>query len=102
MPILSDTTVLKIFNSFIVTDLAETYRFELKELSKIPQIKQPTFTFAHILLPHYPYIFDAQGNILRKVNPLNQFAYSHWQEKEKYVGHSAFIGRKVVRIRDAP
>jgi hypothetical protein len=96
--ILADTTVLKIFNSFIVSDLAEAYRFALIKLAEISQNKAATFTFAHILLPHYPYIFDAQGKVLEKVNRLNQFASSQWHKKEEYVGQSIFIGNEIALV----
>jgi hypothetical protein len=31
-------------------------------LLKIPEIEGPTFTFAHFILPHDPYVFDRDGN----------------------------------------
>lgn len=34
----------------------------LKEISLDPA---PTFTFAHFTLPHYPYVFDEEGNYVR-------------------------------------
>jgi len=38
------------------------YKFD--ELAKIPEIKEPTFVFAHMLLPHQPYVFDKDGNFV--------------------------------------
>ncbi len=37
--------------------------FGFKKLGEIPEIKEPTFTFAHIVAPHPPYVFDKAGNI---------------------------------------
>jgi hypothetical protein len=33
------------------------------ELKEIPKIKDPTFSFAHVLVPHPPFIFDREGNL---------------------------------------
>ena len=37
---------------------------QLEHLSEVARDPRPTFTFAHVLLPHPPYVFDAAGNVL--------------------------------------
>jgi hypothetical protein len=37
---------------------ADHVRRTLGALAEVPSLKQPTFAFAHILSPHYPYAFD--------------------------------------------
>jgi hypothetical protein len=39
-------------------------QFEFDELAEIPNLEEPTFTFAHILSPHVPYVFDSDGSFL--------------------------------------
>jgi hypothetical protein len=39
-------------------------QFELDELAEIPDMEEPTFTFAHMLVPHVPYVFDSDGSFL--------------------------------------
>ena len=39
-------------------------QFEFEELAEIPDMEEPTFTFAHILSPHVPYVFDSDGSFL--------------------------------------
>jgi hypothetical protein len=39
-------------------------QFEFDELAEIPNMEEPTFTFAHILSPHVPYVFDSDGSFL--------------------------------------
>ncbi|MFA6511990.1 MAG: sulfatase-like hydrolase/transferase [Patescibacteria group bacterium] len=34
---------------------------QLESLRRIPDIDEPTFTFAHILMPHSPYVYDRNG-----------------------------------------
>lgn len=42
----------------------ETQRNVLEILPQIAENKNPTFTFAHILIPHPPLVFDSDGSIL--------------------------------------
>ncbi len=44
---------------------ADHVRRTLGALREVPSLKQPTFAFAHILNPHYPYVFDAACKIHR-------------------------------------
>jgi tetratricopeptide (TPR) repeat protein len=37
--------------------------YGFNQLEEIPKIKEPTFTFAHFLMPHSPQAFDKDGNI---------------------------------------
>ncbi len=36
----------------------------LETLPEIAENKNPTFTFAHLIIPHIPYVFDVDGSIL--------------------------------------
>jgi len=65
-----DELYLTLFNAtWLVTrtvaTLSSSWRFRhsynFQELAKIPSIKEPTFTFAHFLLPHPPFVFDRNG-----------------------------------------
>jgi hypothetical protein len=38
--------------------------FQIDSLEDVSENPDPTFTFAHILLPHPPYVFDAEGNFI--------------------------------------
>jgi hypothetical protein len=72
---LADTTLVSVYtdwkiqaytNKFVDPDHPMSYfvnleQFNLTELSKIARIDGPTFTFAHILIPHYPFVFSPDG-----------------------------------------
>lgn len=61
-----------------------------EELSKIPQMKEPTFTVAHILLPHPPFVFDREGRVVtdkveekdRKAAYVEQLIYTDTRIRE--------------------
>jgi hypothetical protein len=55
-------------------------------LAEIPKLKEPTFVFAHILIPHLPYVFDRDGKFLseeevnrrsRKLNYVDQLIFAN-------------------------
>ncbi|MCL4562231.1 MAG: hypothetical protein M1281_16670 [Chloroflexi bacterium] len=53
-------------NQFSESNHPESYfinkeEFKLTELPKIADIGDPTFTYAHILIPHVPYVFSPEG-----------------------------------------
>ena len=37
--------------------------FQFRQLQRLPSVPGRKFVFAHVLLPHPPYVFDADGNI---------------------------------------
>ncbi len=72
---LADTTMASIYldwqnqayqNKFIVPEHPKSYyinleKYNLTELPKIARIDGPTFTFAHILVTHFPFVFSPNG-----------------------------------------
>ncbi len=62
--------------------------YQFNELRLIPEDANPNFVFGHFLLPHPPYVFDADGNYLpekeiefrnEKINYINQLKYTNDQ-----------------------
>ena len=80
---------------------ADSILFAFNKLNEIPEVKEPTFTYTHILAPHFPYVFDSEGN---KTPPkyTKEFAGSRgWKEKDRYVGQLIFINKKVKETVEA-
>jgi hypothetical protein len=40
--------------------------YQLDKLSLLPSIKEPIFVFAHFTVPHWPHVFDENGNFLTR------------------------------------
>ena len=60
------------------------YNFE--KLAEVPSMEGPTFVFAHVFVPHEPYVFDRNGNYLsleeadersRTVNYVDQLVFAN-------------------------
>jgi len=68
------------------------YKFD--ELGKIPQIDEPTFVFAHMLIPHSPYVFDRQGNFLTEAQVNKR------SRRENYIDQLVFTNIKLKALVD--
>jgi hypothetical protein len=99
--ILSQTTVLKVFDSLIVEDLAATHRYTFDTLSRAPFIKGPKFVFAHMVLPHHPFIFDREGNVKQNATMADQFLDGGWASKDGYLDQLIFVNRRMQSVIDS-
>jgi hypothetical protein len=72
----------------------ERILYEFDKLSRIPRMKKPTFVFAHMLIPHDPYVFDRDGN------------YQTWEqttsrtEEQNFVNQLVFLNKKIETLVD--
>lgn len=55
-------SVLHAFDSTTVVHQKRVIK-TFEKLGLVPQIKEPTFTFLHIVCPHPPYVFDRKGKV---------------------------------------
>ena len=73
--------------------------FILGEIPKIARTPDPTFAFIHVLIPHVPYVFGPDGEILadpgyyggRKSAPINRE-----YERKGYTGEVTFINARIL------
>lgn len=79
----------------------EAQRNVLERLPEIPENSNPTFTFAHVLIPHPPFVFDEDGSILQdpgyfsgeKASAINDF-----YDLDGYSRQVKFISQKILSI----
>jgi len=58
-------------SAFSITGLASKHQrqqkrvlYKFSKLAEIPELEGPVFVFAHMLLPHSPFIFDSNSNFI--------------------------------------
>jgi hypothetical protein len=68
--------------------------FELRQLKRVATAPGPKFVFAHILLPHDPYVFKADGT------PLTEAEAKATDERTLYAAHLAFANAQIKGIVD--
>ena len=101
--VLRDTTVLPAIDRLLgVKSIEPTFRdrhregtlFQFRQLHRLATAPSPKFVFAHILLPHDPYVFRADGS------PLPEAEAKAGLEKDLYAAHLAFLNGQIKDIVD--
>lgn len=67
---------------------------KLDELAEVPEVEEPTFAFAHLLLPHAPYVFGRHGEILTEEQVEAR------TEAENYLNQLIFANGQIKRLVD--
>lgn len=96
--VLSTTAWKPISDRFGLEDSAryDKYRrvlYQFDTLEGISEVDGPTFTFAHILLPHPPYIFDRDGNFLTSERAKSP--------AQNYVEQLMYTNKRIIELLDA-
>jgi hypothetical protein len=68
--------------------------YELEKLAEIPKIKEPTFVFAHFLIPHDPYVFDRDGRFLTREEARKR------SRTQNYINQLIFTNHKIAELID--
>ncbi|KKS98589.1 MAG: hypothetical protein UV73_C0001G0110 [Candidatus Gottesmanbacteria bacterium GW2011_GWA2_43_14] len=69
-------------------------RYKFDKLKEIPVEPRPTFVFAHMLVPHEPFVFRQDGSFL----PLAEDSARSY--KTKYLDQIEYLNREVIKLTD--
>jgi tetratricopeptide (TPR) repeat protein len=86
-------TFLKIFKLLSLNEFQTKRRevlYGFKKLENIPHNEEPTFTYAHFLMPHAPHAFNSKGELPAKNS----------SESEKYFDEILFANKKINHLVD--
>jgi hypothetical protein len=74
-------------------------RWALDKLDSLPHEGGPKFVFAHILLPHPPYVFDKEGNYIESPQRAGISEVEGWHGQLEYTNSRlrAFIGQLLAK-----
>jgi hypothetical protein len=87
---------------------ANRIRYTLDHLAETAQLPVPHFVFAHVLGPHPPFVFDAQGNEVAPERGFNMGEGNHFLERggtrqeylAGYTGQLTYINSRVEVVLD--
>jgi len=73
-------------------------RFTLSQLPGTATLPGPKFVYAHIILPHRPFVFDAKGNINTDTGYFSQNGSAiNWDYYQKgYIGQIQFANSQII------
>jgi len=66
----------------------ERILYQFERMGDVPKLKEPTFVFAHMLIPHGVFVFDKDGNAISRIEEGRK---SH---KKLYLGQVQFVNKK--------
>ena len=90
------TTMLRQFVNFGFDYFAaDLFTKKIDQLKRISEVEGPTYTFAHFVPPHPPYVFDREGN-LRNV----EFSTQSWGDKEGYIDQLVWVNKSIAEVVD--
>jgi len=83
-----------------------TVLYEFEQLKNIPEMDSPKFTFVHIVSPHPPFVFDAQGS---PRNPEYRFTIADnrylilppSRYEKSYLDQMLFVNTQILEVVDA-
>ena len=81
----------RLFNLFAVDLFGE----HLEQLKRIGSLEEPTFTFAHFVPPHPPYVFDREGNVRS-----SGFSIRSYGDKDAYIDQLIWVNTSINRVVD--
>jgi hypothetical protein len=78
----------------------ELILFDLEKLQEIPATPGPKFVFAHLVIPHQPFVFGPEGEtfvIPEKVHKGNTY-YTNRDYKLGYANQVAFVSDRIAQV----
>jgi hypothetical protein len=84
----------------VATHIIST-QFILDHITDVPAIAGPKFTYIHLFIPHYPYVFGPDGEIMTDPGFYSGdrgSAVNGTYEDEGYVNQIQYINKRIVPI----
>ena len=100
--VLTQTTLLRAINDpqeaprepFDRDVLYDSTKYALDTLGEIPDIPGPKYVFAHLLIPHDPYVFDTDGSFVERAQVESR------GREENYVRQLQYANSRMLEVID--
>jgi len=95
--IIRQTTALRLYFKVFEGERRERVLATFDNIATVTEDTDATFAFAHIMMPHPPYIVDRNGNAPPASAKLSM---THWEPKEMYLDQLIFLNKKIMELVD--
>lgn len=89
------TTMLILIEKFLGNTERNRISLTFEKLTEVPDIREPTFTFAHFIIPHPPYIFNRKGEGVHR-----SLSMIGWEPRNLYLDQLIFLNKKLENVID--
>jgi hypothetical protein len=98
----ADASWLRALESKASMDIANCHLHNFEALAAQAKRPGPKFVLAHFVPPHHPYLFDREGNVLRRANISDQFEFQKrlWEDRASYVDQLVYVNRRIGEVVD--
>jgi Sulfatase len=98
----ADASWLRALQSQASMDIASCHLQNFETLAAQAKVPGPKFVFAHFVPPHHPYLFDREGNILRRATISDQFEFQKrlWEDRQSYANQLSYVSRRIGSVVD--
>ncbi len=99
--IMMQTTGLRLAETWfgLIKDTARAKTLAIFDnVPKVAKLREPTFTFAHIVPPHPPYFFGANGEPVKRTK--FKLKGRVWAQRDKYIAQLKFVNKKAKLMID--
>jgi hypothetical protein len=95
---LAEASWLRVFTGHASTTLADCHTRNFQSLADLAPEPGPKFVLAHFVLPHYPYVFDRHGNVLRDSTIASDFDFQArlWEKRDSYLEQLLYVNDTVL------
>ncbi|OYT25763.1 MAG: hypothetical protein B6U97_04945 [Candidatus Altiarchaeales archaeon ex4484_96] len=94
--LLQSTALQPFIEELIGRDLRKSRLYVFDKIKEIPELRESTYTFAHIMLPHPPYLFDRMGNAVTQ----KRLDLNYWEMSEEYVNQLVYTNKLLMETID--
>lgn len=95
---LAEASWLRVLTPQASASLAACHNSNFQTLPRIAAEPGPKFVLAHFLVPHHPYLFDREGNVLHEATLGNQFDLQArlWNRRGDYLDQLLYVNDAVL------
>lgn len=93
--IIRETTALRLYFKMFEGQRRNRVFSTFENIASLTEDTDPTFAFAHIMMPHPPYIVDRNGGAPPASAKLSM---TFWEPKEMYLDQLIFLNKKLTEL----
>lgn len=97
--LLVDYSMLGIYQPAVLESYRKHTDYQFQQIPEIARMKEPTFTFVHIVCPHQPFVYDADGRLPAHTWPPSGVSEgAHY--RARYPAQVEYVNRNVREMVD--